>query len=161
MRSFVSSLSVGVILCSLAALAMAAAPHLVGRPTTTDNGSTLTIAGSVMDLSAKDTKIQVVATGIATVSCTNPGGNEAAGQNKTEQTVKVTVNGEQTVLVSELVNGTAAFSFTTREVAWSSAKEAGCPNEQWTAETRDVTFKSALIRVSQDGHTLIKKTIHL
>jgi len=160
MRRFASSISVGIILCSLAALAMAAAPHLVGQPTTTDNGSTLTIAGSVMDLSPQDTKIEIVANGIANVTCTNPGGSEPAGQNKPGP-VKVTVKGEQTVLISELVNGVAAFSFTTREPVWTSAKEAGCPNDQWTAETQDVTFKNALLRVSQNGHTIIKRNIKL
>lgn len=160
MRRFVSSISAGIILCSLAALAMAAAPHLVGQPTTTDNGSTLTIAGSVMDLSLQDTKIEIVANGIANVTCTNPGGNEPAGQNK-PQPVKVTAKGEQTVLVSELVNGVAAFSFTTREPVFASAKEAGCPNDHWTAETQDVVFKNALLRVSQNGHTIIKRNIKL
>ena len=37
----------------------------------------------------------------------------------------------------------------------------GCPNDQWTVQAREVTFKTATIRVSQDGYTLIKRTFRM
>jgi hypothetical protein len=143
----------------ISAIVSAAAPHLAGNPTTTDNGTTLTVTGSLADLPAQDVTIKVKTSGVATVSCVNPGSNDAAGQNKGDRRVRVTVTGEQTVTIAELTSGVANFNVTTNAPTFNSAKGAGCPNDNWTAETKDVTFRNVQMWVIQNGKPIIKKTL--
>src|SRR5438094_861343 len=156
MQRFVSSGSL-MLFIGMAAMAMGATPHLEGKPTTIDNGTTLTVSGSIADIPAHDVTVKLRVPGVAAVSCTNPGGNEPAGQNKARQ-VRVTTTGEQTLTTTELASGSASFNITTIAPTFSSAKAGGCPNDNWTAEIKDVTFKNLSIRVIQDGKTVVKQS---
>src|SRR5687768_6859682 len=84
--------------CCLAATAMGATVRLQGRPTTSDNGTTLTVTGALQGLGAHDFTVRVRATGSATVQCVNPGGNEPPGQKRQ---VAVTASGEQLIRASD------------------------------------------------------------
>ena len=161
MRPPASTLSVRIILCSLAALATAGSPHLVGRPVSTDNGNTPNVAETVAGLLPHDVRVHVSAAGTSSLTCTNLGGSEPAGQNRDGQTLRVKVKGERTVLASELENGVAAFSFAAMAPTWSSGMEAACPSVHWTAETHDITFRNATLRVSRSGQTQIMRSFRL
>ena len=135
--------------------ALAANVHFVKAPTFTDNGTTLTTTGKLAGLGNGDIKITLSVTGIATkITCTNPGGNQAPGQNKPG----VTASGTQTISRDEIKNGTVTIRVTTLEPAQLTPKQAGCPNNNWTAKIDDVDFSSASITVVQGGQTVLNKT---
>jgi len=139
-------------------IALAANVHFVKGPTFTDNGTTLTTTGKLAGLGNEDIRITVSVTGIATkITCTNPGGNQAPGQNKPG----VTASGTQTITRDEIKNGTVTISVTTLEPAQLTPKQAGCPNNRWTARIDDVRFTSATITVVQGGETVLQETHNL
>ena len=138
--------------------ALAANVHFVKSPTFTDNGTTLTTTGKLAGLGNGDIKITLSVTGTATkITCTNPGGNQAPGQNKPG----VTASGTQTISRDEVKNGTVSIRVTTLEPAQLTPKQAGCPNNRWTARIDDVEFTSATITVVQGGQTVLNKTYTL
>ena len=159
MKRFSMLVAVVAALAVLApSAALAANVHFVKSPTFTDNGTTLTTTGKLAGLGNEDLKITVSVTGIATkITCTNPGGNQAPGQNKPG----VTASGTQTISRDEIKNGTVTIRVTTLEPAQLTPKQAGCPNNRWTARIDDVDFTSATITVVQGGQTVLNKTYEL
>lgn len=138
--------------------ALAANVHFVNGPTFTDNGTTLTTTGKLAGIGNQDLKVTVSVTGIAMkITCTNPGGKQAPGQNKPG----VTASGTQTITRDEVKNGTVRINVTTLEPAQLTPKQAGCPNNRWTADIDDVDFTSATITIVQGGETVFNKTYSL
>lgn len=150
---FVAALGAVALFAPTAALA--ANVHFVKAPTFTDNGTTLTVTGKLAGLGNEDLKVTVSTVGTATkITCTNPGGNQAPGQNKP----RVNTIGTQVIERDEIKNGSVTIRVTTAAPAQLTAKQAGCPNNNWTARIDDVEFSSATITVVQGGRTVLTET---
>ena len=136
---------------------LAANVHFKDGPVFTDEGTTLSASGALAGLGNKDVTMTLTATGTATnITCTNKGGNVAPGQNKP----KVTTVGQQSIPVTEVKNGNVSFDLSTAQ-PFVTAKQAGCPNNNWTATVNDVEFTSATITVVQGGKVALKETFTL
>ncbi|HYI45628.1 MAG TPA: hypothetical protein VE174_09270 [Actinomycetota bacterium] len=149
--------STGAVLASLVLVtsALAANVHWKSGPTFTDRGTTLSVSGALAGLGNKDVVIKVTAEGVATsITCTNPAGKRAPGQNKP----RVKSLGDMTISSTEVKNGNVSFSLTTKDPAQLTPKAAGCPNNQWTAKINDVDFDKATITVSQGGKVVLSGT---
>jgi hypothetical protein len=129
----------GVIL-GFASPALAQNPHFVGQVRSTDLGTQLQVSGSVAGLGNENIDVEVIANGIASVDCENPGGNVAPGQ-RTE------VASTGTVTNVEVKNGRANFSVTTATPTVPNVPT--CPNSKWTATVTDVEFTSFTVNVYQ------------
>ncbi|MFM2206934.1 MAG: hypothetical protein RL213_909 [Bacteroidota bacterium] len=112
-------------------------PHFVAGPTVTDNGTTLTVTGSIAGLGNNQLiTIELNVSGTVTTECTNRGGNVAPGQTKTDNFVVV---GNYT---SDR-NGRVNFSVTT-----PSPTPGRCPNGNWTGTVTDVSFGTPVVKVN-------------
>ena len=132
-------LCVAAAVVGVASPASAANPHFIGPVKVVDEGTTLSVSGSVAGLGNEDVKVVVTATGTAVVDCRNPGGNIAPGQRKT-----VDVSGQQ--VITDVKNGRINFAVTT--VAPAPPPDS-CPNSQWTPILRDVEFTDADVFIYQ------------
>lgn len=128
-----------------------------GNPTFSDLGTTLKSCFCLAGLGNKDVTITIKATGFATTLCTNKGGNTAPGQNKTP--VAPTV--QQSFPATEIKNGNLCACLTTAIPPAPSAKDAGCPNSNWSTSLTDVEFTSAEVIVVQGGKVVLDKTFKL
>jgi hypothetical protein len=131
---------VGALAFSPAASAQAG--HFVGTPTCTDEGTFLVCTGKVAGLGGTTFRIDVSASGVADVTCTNPGGNVAPGQSFSFAGAGST--GDQ------LTPRNAQFRFSVETVA-PTAPPGSCPNPMWTATVTDVQFTDATITLFEDS----------
>ena len=147
MRRITISLLAFVALTSTAIVAVwAANPHYKKGPTVVDNGLTATATGTLAGLGNGNVIVTLSfpdATG--TTTCTNPGGNQAAGQNPA---TPAATSGSQ--LITRVKNGTVSFVVTTDTPENPTPAAAGCPNGNWSAAFDNITFGSGTITVQQE-----------
>jgi hypothetical protein len=139
MRRLFIGLTVLLLVGMTATAALADSPHFKkGSPTFTDNGTTLTASGDIAGLGNGDVRIRILATGTPTAGCVNPGTGE---HRPGGQQPAVVVSGTQDIAGNQIKNGTLHFNVTTTPPAPpTSAKAAGCPNNNWTVVIDDVSF---------------------
>ncbi len=124
------------------------------RTTFTDQGLTAQFCGALTGLGNGDVTITLVASGETTVMCINPAGNIAPGHGS-----MVVTMGQTSIPSTQIKNGNVSFCVTTTAPANPSAKEAGCPNNNWTAQITDVDFESATVVVEQGGKVVLTSPI--
>ena len=129
----------------------AANVHFKRSPTVTDNGNTLTVCAALAGLGNEDVVITLSVTAAVDTTCISPGGNEAPGQNRIPFAASVS----RTIRSTQIKNGNVSFCVTTPGPR-ISAREAGCPNNNWTARIDDVEFESATITVEQGGEVVLE-----
>jgi hypothetical protein len=149
MKRFVIALAAVIALLGLtAAPAYAQSGHFIengaGAPVCTDIGTQVTCTGKVAGLGGTTFEITIAADGIASVECTNPGGNVAPGQD-----TAVTVAGSTGPLPTPR-NGQFVFGITTDEPE-PLPPTPTCPNDMWTADIVDVAFTTATLTLFEDG----------
>lgn len=145
MKKFMISFALALaVLAFGASSALAQSGHFVGTPTCTDIGTQVRCTGKVAGLGGTTFEITVEAEGIASVECTNPGGNVAPGQD-----TAVTVAGTTDPLPTPR-NGQYRFSLTSDDPEPLPATPT-CPNNQWTPDIVDVTFTTATLTLLEGG----------
>jgi hypothetical protein len=112
-------------------------------PECVDIGTQLRCTGKVAGLGGTTFEITVTAPGVASVECTNPGGNVAPGQDTTI-TAAGTTGPQPTPR-----NGQFVFSLMTATPTVPNFPT--CPNPGWTATVVDVEFGDATITLTEDG----------
>ena len=110
----------------------------------TDTGTTVECTGKVSGLGGTTFSITISAPGIASVECTNPGGNVAPGQD-----TAVNVAGTTGPLPTPR-NGSFNFSIETDDPEPLPATPT-CPNNKWTPNVDDVSFTSATLTLRENG----------
>jgi hypothetical protein len=147
----------GLFALMFATSAIAANVHVVGDPMVTDLGERLEVCLKLAGLGNKDVTITVAATGTATITGFNPGGNEPPGQNKMPISTVVT----KTIPRGEIKNGSVSVCLTTPLLDAPDPTDAGFPNDLWSVVIDDVEFTSVTITVVQGGKTVLNQTINL
>jgi hypothetical protein len=140
MKKLIQFLSIALLAFSVNSVS-AQNIHYVDGPTITDNGTTLMVCGKIAGLgNNKGVNITITTTATVSTECTNPGGNVAPGQSRTE-------NLTYTKKFWSDKNGNISFCLSTLELA------AGmCPNGKWTGRVTDVSFVNTTVMV--DGKTI-------
>jgi hypothetical protein len=151
--SWIAVVAAGVI----AAAALAAAnPNFHQGPTCSTSGTgttstSTTCHGTLYGVGVQDINAQVTVSGFAVYTCTNNGGNIAPGQN---QVTAGPSTSNSSFPASSAVNG--HLTFTTNAATLTvpstiSGSAAGCPNNNWTGTTPQVTVTSIELKLSQSG----------
>jgi hypothetical protein len=123
--------------------ALAQSGHFVGTPTCRDIGTQLQCSGKVAGLGGTTFDIVASASGTASVTCTNPGGNVAPGQRFT------TTSTASLGPTATPRNG--QFQFRNLTSATPTAPAGSCPNSMWTATVTDVQFTTATLQLFEDS----------
>ena len=144
----ITALAAFVGLAFGAAPAYAQSGHFIesgaGAPECHDTGLTVECTGKVAGLGGTTFEITIEATGIASVECTNPGGNVAPGQD-----TAVTVAGTTDPLPTPR-NGQFRFTVETDDPE-PLPPTPTCPNDQWVPNIVDVAFTTATLTLFEDG----------
>jgi hypothetical protein len=141
--------------CALAFIPSAAQAAITfhAGPTFTDEGTTLNVTGNVSGLGNENLTVVLDATGTGAVTCANPAGNVAPGQD-----TAVNASGSQSDI--EVKNGRTSFDVTTAEPPAPNPAVV-CPNRKWTATITDVDFTSATLTFIQGGNIVFQQTFPL
>ena len=110
----------------------------------TDQGTTVECSGKVAGLGGTTFEITVEAPGIASVECTNPGGNVAPGQD-----TAVDVAGTSGPLPTPR-NGQFQFAVESDDPE-PLPPTPTCPNARWTPNIVDVEFGDATLSLFENG----------
>lgn len=107
--------------------------------------ASLIAEGFASGLGNTDVTIELNASGIPAVTCTNPGGNQSPGQNPPQ----VSASGSQFLVHQNYTkNGNSAFFVETEEPQPGfTARQMGCPNNSWTASIDFVFWTQATLSV--------------
>ena len=144
LRTIVVVTAALVVMLATASVASAQAGHFVGTPTCTDEGTFVECTGKVAGLGGTTFRIDVSATGVADVTCTNPGGEDAPGQAFSFTGAGSTGD--------ELTPRNGQFRFRVSTDA-PTAPPGSCPNPMWTATVTDVHFTTATLTLFENGTT--------
>jgi hypothetical protein len=140
--------TIGVAVVLAATPALATSGHFLtggaNAPVCTDIGTQVHCVGKVAGLGGTTFRVEVHATGVASVECINPGGNRAPGQD----TVFPGAGGTDDMNTPR--NGRASFSVTTAAPGPLPSTPT-CPNSQWTATVVDVVFTTATLSLYEDN----------
>jgi hypothetical protein len=141
-----------IAFCALVAAGALAAPafgavNFRSQPVCTDVGTQVQCSGGrISGLGNQQFFIEIDATGIASVECTNPGGNVAPGQD-----TEVDVSGSFGPFTADK-NGNFRFPTLTTAAPPNPSGADACPNAAWTAAITDVEFTTpATISIIQGG----------
>jgi hypothetical protein len=134
---------VAVAALAFPSIASAQNGHFVGTPVCTDQGTTFTCTGKVAGLGGTTFEIKTTAPGTATVTCTNPAGNVAPGQD-----TSVTAGGS-TGPTPTPTNG--QFQFAVASLTPTVPNTPTCPNRKWRATVTDVAFGDVTLTLLEDN----------
>jgi hypothetical protein len=148
--------AVAVAALALSGVAQAQSGHFLtgggNAPSCTDIGTQVLCTGKVAGLAGTTFEITIEAEGIASVECTNPGGNVAPGQDTT-----VTTEGSTDPLPTPR-NGQYRFSIITDDPSPLPSTPT-CPNPQWSADVIDVVFTTATLSLYENGLLVDQVTV--
>ena len=116
-------------------LAMAAVSSVSSSLSLTATGIFTGLGGYVEGVEAK-----LRASGIATVTCTNQGGNQSPGQNP-----NIFAGGDQYIGPQDISKKGTAPLDVTAQTAPITGIQGGCANDNWTAEIVEVKWTHATI----------------
>jgi len=120
--------------------------------------ASLVAEGFASGLGNTDVTVELHASGIPAVLCTNQGGNQAPGQNPPS----ISASGEQFLVHENYTkNGRSAFFVETEEPQPGlTAKQMGCPNNSWSAAIDFVFWTDATLSVynTATGALLVTQT---
>lgn len=142
MKRYLLLSAVAIAVLAFPSAASAQSGHFVGTPTCTDEGTFVECRGKVAGLGGTTFQIDVSATGVADVTCTNPAGNVAPGQSFSFAGAGSTGQ--------EPTPRNGQFRFTVATVA-PTAPPGSCPNPKWTATVTDVHFTDATLTLRENG----------
>ena len=134
-----------VLVGLMTAPALAQSGHFVQTQTCRDIGTQVRCSGKVAGLGGTTFEITIQAEGVASVECTNPGGNVAPGQD-TAVTVAGTTDPQPTPR-----NGQFRYTITSDDPE-PLPPTPTCPNNQWRPDIVDVTFTTATLALLEDGN---------
>jgi hypothetical protein len=151
-RMIFAMVAVTALMLAGVAAAQTSGAHFTknGFPLCTDVGTQLRCTAEIAGLGNETLVADLTASGTATgLTCTTPSGsNQSPGQNPA---VDVTASGSQTI--TNIKNGRASVNVPTATPT-VTAKDAGCPNNNWIVIVADVEFTTYTLTISQGGATL-------
>jgi len=144
MKKKILSLLLTVLLVSAVMTSTASAGGNVGLRNVQFSLGSLDAIGTLTGLGGYPAGVRadLTASGIATVVCTNQGGNQSPGQNP-----NVSATGEQIIGPQGITKKGTAPLDVKAELGPITAIEGGCANDNWTAEIVSVLWTNATISV--------------
>ena len=146
---------------ALVALALSATPTLAAvnfhgpAPTVGCQNGTCTVTGfTVSGLGNDPLYEQLVVTSTYTATCVNPAGNVAPGQKPVAVTSTSPPVGPTSAHNGTFTFAPLTYSPTAPNPADYSAKQVGCPNNNWSVSAFTLTSQSATLQLIRNGQVL-------